>query len=185
MGRASDRGGEGGEALRSVCAMPPKKDNEDLNAPMNAPSLKDPGSDDEAGAPDPAVAADPAGFKSIGKPRYKMTYRPLLVFLVFMMLSVSVSEAKWLVPKSGFWDYVLGEFVGGNIIAHCLVTCFFMSVFRVCDILVFKFFDNDRTIKLYLFFIHICIIILFGEYSESEKKTPFYISYAAYLLTYL
>ena len=36
--------------------MPPKKDNEDLNAPMNALSLKDPGSDDEAGAPDPAVA---------------------------------------------------------------------------------------------------------------------------------
>ena len=41
--------------------MPPKKDNEDLNAPMNALSLKDPGSDDEAGAPDPALVPDPAG----------------------------------------------------------------------------------------------------------------------------
>jgi len=77
-----------------------KKDNEDLNAPMNALNLQDPGSDDEAGAPDPgsddeagapdpALVPDPAGFKSIGKPRYKMTYRPLLVFLVFMMLSVT------------------------------------------------------------------------------------------------
>ena len=41
--------------------MPPKKDNEDLNAPMNALNLKDPGSDDEAGAPDPALVPDPAG----------------------------------------------------------------------------------------------------------------------------
>ena len=41
--------------------MPPKKDNEDLNAPMNALNLKDPGSDDEAGAPDPALVPDPDG----------------------------------------------------------------------------------------------------------------------------
>ena len=41
--------------------MPPKKDNEDLNAPMNALNLQDPGSDDEAGAPDPALVPDPAG----------------------------------------------------------------------------------------------------------------------------
>ena len=41
--------------------MPPKKDDEDLNAPMNALNLQDPGSDDEAGAPDPALVPDPAG----------------------------------------------------------------------------------------------------------------------------
>ena len=43
--------------------MPPKKDNDDLNAPMNALNLKDPGpgSDDEAGAPDPALVPDPSG----------------------------------------------------------------------------------------------------------------------------
>ena len=41
--------------------MPPKKDKDDLNAPMNALNLQDPGSDDEAGAPDPALVPDPAG----------------------------------------------------------------------------------------------------------------------------
>ena len=41
--------------------MLPKKNNEDLNAPMNALNSKDPGSDDEAGAPDPALVPDPAG----------------------------------------------------------------------------------------------------------------------------
>ena len=37
-----------------MCEQMPPKDNEDLNAPMNALNLKDPSSHDEAGAPDPA-----------------------------------------------------------------------------------------------------------------------------------
>ena len=35
---------------------------------MNALSLKDPGSDDEAGAPDPALVPDPAGEDELSKP---------------------------------------------------------------------------------------------------------------------
>ena len=53
--------------------MPPKKDNEDLNAPMNALNLKDPGSDDEAGAADPALVPDPAGDDELSEARRELS----------------------------------------------------------------------------------------------------------------
>ena len=59
--------------------MPPKKDKDDLNAPMNALNLKDPSSDDEAGAPDPrsddeAGAPAPALVPNSGEKK-KRTYK--------------------------------------------------------------------------------------------------------------
>ena len=64
--------------------MPPKKDNEDLNAPMNALNLQDPGSDDEAGAPDPALVPDPAGEDELSEALRELSVAQIKVYNLSM-----------------------------------------------------------------------------------------------------